>query len=55
MTSDTTNLMPATAKKLAENYTLVEDMVWTGCSCHLFSLQSCLVNPDSGCLDDSKL
>jgi hypothetical protein len=35
MTSDTTNLMPATAKKLREDYPLFKNMIWVPCSPHV--------------------
>jgi hypothetical protein len=38
MTSDTTNLMPATAMKLRGEYPLFKNMLWVPCSPHVLSL-----------------
>lgn len=38
MTSDTTNVMPATARELAEKYPLCESMLWVPCTSHILNL-----------------
>jgi hypothetical protein len=44
MTSDTTNLMPATAMELKDNYCLFKGIMWTTCFAHSIGLDIIVPN-----------